>query len=167
VQTIEPRRSLLPAHAIAALPEARICHPWNAASEIHLRRLSDVAGLRRLSLSIARLPPGRESFVYHRHERDEELVFILSGRGRAEIGGETVEVGAGDFMGFAAPDGPPHHLSNPFGEDLVYLMGGERSGFDIGYFPRLGRRLVFTPSGIWSVDVADVGSMTLSQWHRR
>jgi uncharacterized cupin superfamily protein len=64
----------------------------------------------------------------------------LSGRGIAEIGDEVFEVGPGDFMGFTAP-GPAHHLLDPNDVDLVYLIGGERSGEDISCFPRLGRRL--------------------------
>jgi hypothetical protein len=43
-------------------------------------------------------------------------------------------------------------------------MGGESSGNDIGYFPHLGRRLVFTPSGMWSVPQAECETMTISQW---
>lgn len=156
--------NLVTRQAIAGMPEARIRHPWNTGSDVYLKRLSPLTGLRRLALHIARLPPGKESFVYHRHERDEEFLLILSGRGRAEIGEEIFTVSAGDFMGFPAPDGPPHHLVNPFDEDLVYLMGGESSGFDIGYFPRLGRRLVFSPSGLWGVPDAECQPMTFSQW---
>ena len=43
-------------------------------------------------------------------------------------------------------------------------MGGESTGNDIAYFPRLGRRLVFTPSGMWSVPQAECEAMTMSQW---
>lgn len=50
---------------------------------------------------------------------------ILSGRGRAEIADDIVEAGPGDITGFPAPDGPAHHLTNPFDEDLVYLMGAK------------------------------------------
>jgi uncharacterized cupin superfamily protein len=157
-------KSLLTRGEIVEMSETRIGHPWNPNSDVYLKRLGQRAGLRRVSLSIARVPPGKESFLYHRHERDEEFLFILSGRGRAEIGSEVFEVDAGDFMGFPAPDGPPHHLINPFSDDLVYLMGGESSGSDIGYFPRLGRRLVFTSSGIWSVSEAACEQMTRSQW---
>jgi uncharacterized cupin superfamily protein len=147
------------------MPEAHVRHPWNLNSDVYLKRLSAMAGLRRLSIAIARVPAGKESFLYHRHERDEEFLFILSGRGRAEIADEAFEVGAGDFMAFPAPDGPPHHLTNPFSEDLVYLMGGESSGCDIGYFPRLSRRLVFMPSGMWSVADAGCEQMASAEWH--
>lgn len=158
--------SLITHREIREMPEAPLQHPWNANSEVYLKRLSKQAGLERVSLSLARVPPGRESFLLHRHECDEEFLFILSGRGRAEIGDRTIDVGAGDFMGFRAPDGPPHHLTNPFDEDLVYLMGGESSGFDIAHFPMLGRRLVFARSGMWSVDDADCKEMSFSQWEK-
>jgi uncharacterized cupin superfamily protein len=69
----------------------------------------------------------------------EEWVYILSGRGMAEIGSERVEVGAGDFMGFVAGS-LPHAMANPFGDELVYLVGGNRLPFDICEYPRLRKR---------------------------
>lgn len=156
-------RPLIKAVDIAAEPESRICHPFNAKSDVYLRRLSAAAGLTRAVLTMARLPPGRESFAFHWHERDEEFIFILSGRGRAEIGDEVFEVGPGDFMGFTAP-GVPHHLINPYDEDLIYLMGGERSSLDIGHFPRIGKRLLFGPSGIGAVDETAIRPMSFADW---
>jgi len=82
-------------------------------------------------------------------------VYILSRRGMAEIGDETVEVGAGDCMLFTAPS-VGHHLRNPFDQDLVYLMGGENRAVEIGEFPRLGKRAVFTPAGAFIVDATTV-----------
>lgn len=151
------------ADEIAKAPEAHVRHPFNGNSDVYLRPLSWAAGLTRTVLTLARMPPGKESFVYHSHEHDEEFLYILSGRGRAEIGEDTVEVGPGDFMGFPAP-GVAHHLTNPYDEDLVYLMGGERSGLDVGYFPRLGRRIVFSASGIAAVEDGDVTAMTLDDF---
>ena len=151
------------AEDIATMPEVKLQHPWNPNSELYMRPLSMAAGMGRAVLTLARIPPGKESFVFHSHERDEEFVYILSGRGRAEIGEDTFEVGPGDFMGFTAP-GVAHHLTNPFDEDLVYLMGGERSGFDVGYFPKHGRRIVFTPSGFCAVEESDLTPMTVEDY---
>ena len=156
-------RPIQTAAEITESKEMVIRHPWNPNSEVHLKHLAHRAGLRRVALTLARVPPGKESFVYHSHEREEEFLFILSGRGRAEINGTIHEVGPGDFMGFAAP-GVVHHLTNPYGEDLVYLMGGERSGFDIGHFPKLGRHIIFGPSGIYCVDDAALWPMTFKDW---
>ncbi|MEZ5872041.1 MAG: cupin domain-containing protein [Nitratireductor sp.] len=157
-------RSHLSHDELGRLPEAHIRHPLNSASDVYLKRLSPLFGLQRLALYIARVPPGGESFLYHSHERNEEFLFILSGNGVAEIGEDSIEVGAGDFMAFPAPDGPPHHLKNPFQVDLQYMMGGESSALDIVHFPRAGRHMIFAPSGILIVDDATTKRLTLSDW---
>ncbi|MGH6899908.1 MAG: cupin domain-containing protein [Geminicoccaceae bacterium] len=148
---------------IRTIREMRLCQPLNPNSEVHLRPLSELVGMQRVRLSLGRIGPGRESFAYHAHEADEEFVYILSGRGRAEIGDETVEVGPGDFMGFATPS-VAHHLTNPYDEDLVYLMGGERSRVEVSSFPRAGKRIIFSGSGIWQVDEKDLRPMSLDEW---
>lgn len=159
----ETPRCLLSAAELAAMPEVHIRHPFNPGSDVHLRPLGRTVGLKRLSLSLARVPPGKESFIYHSHERDEEFLYILSGRGQAEIGDRVYEVGPGDFMGFPTPS-VGHHLRNPYDEDLVYLMGGEHSGLDIGSFPKVGKRVIFGESGIWSVAEADLRPMAIGDW---
>jgi uncharacterized cupin superfamily protein len=146
-------RPILRAAEIAELPEFPFRHPLNPKSEIHMRSLSALAGLQRLGLHVGRVPPGKESFVYHYHHVHEEFVYILSGRGIAEIGDEHFEVGPGDVMAFTAPSAG-HHLSNPFDEDLVYLMGGEHGDIEIGEFPRLGKRAIFDRDEAYIVDVA-------------
>lgn len=121
--------------------EQSFSHPWNPRSEIHGTRLSRLAGLSRTGVSLARIPPGKESFVYHSHQCEEEWLYILSGRGVVEIDGGEYEVGTGDFMGFSTPS-VAHHLRNPFETDLVYLMGGEAREVEIADFPRLNRRMI-------------------------
>jgi uncharacterized cupin superfamily protein len=121
--------------------EASAAHPLNPSSEVKGFTLSRMAGLARCGVNLIRIPPGKESFVYHEHKTEEEWLFVLSGRGAAEVNDETVEIGPGDFLGFPAP-GFAHHLKNPFAEDLVYLTGGERHDAEVADFPRLGKRLV-------------------------
>jgi uncharacterized cupin superfamily protein len=150
---------------IRSIDEVHIRHPLNPASDVFLKRLAPIFGLKRLALYIARVPPGKESFALHRHERNEEFIFILSGHGRAKIGDREIDVGPGDIMAFPAPDGPPHHLSNPFKEDLVYLMGGESAELDIAYFPTTGQQLIFTGSGIRLIDDDKSTSMDFKDWH--
>jgi uncharacterized cupin superfamily protein len=101
-----------------------VSHPWNSNSEIHGTMLARTLGLARTGVSLARIRPGKESFVYHSHRYEEEWIYILSGKAVAEIDDAEYEVSAGDFMAFPTPS-VAHHLRNPFVEDLVYLMGGE------------------------------------------
>lgn len=156
--------ALLTRGEISEIAEAHIRHPWNPKSDVYIKRLSAAAGLARVALSLVRIPPHKESFIYHRHEHDEEFIYILSGRGRAEIGNDAFDVGPGDFMGFPAPDGPAHHLLNPYEEDLVYLMGGESSGFDIGHYPRERKHIIFHGKDIRAVDGVSVTRMNFKDW---
>lgn len=134
--------------------ESRFSHPWNPDSELHGVRLSSLAGLSRVGVSRVRVPAGKESFVYHSHYREEEWIYILSGRGVAEINDEEFEVAAGDFLGFPAPD-TAHHLRNPTGEDLIYLVGGEALDVDVADFPRLGKRMVRCGQDVEIYDTSD------------
>jgi uncharacterized cupin superfamily protein len=136
----------------AAVPAVQFRHPFNPRSEIELRALTAAAGLQRLGVHLGRVPPGKESFCYHYHHYEEEFVYIIAGRGIAEIGADEFEVAGGDFMAFPAPS-PGHHLRNPFDADLVYLMGGERHPFEVGEFPRLRKRAIWDRSGGYIIDV--------------
>lgn len=132
---------LIRAADLARQPEESFSHPLNPASQVHGHSLSDPCGLARVGVHLLRVPPGKESFVYHAHHGEEEFIYIVSGRGIAEIGDEQHEVGPGDFMGFPTPS-VGHHLRNPFDHDLVYLSGGERHTIEVADFPRHGKRLV-------------------------
>ncbi|AFZ32709.1 Cupin 2 conserved barrel domain protein [Gloeocapsa sp. PCC 7428] len=143
--------SLLKASEIHSMDEIEFHHPLNPNSELYMRTLSRIVGLERIAVTIARVPPGKESFIYHLHRHEEEWIYILAGKGIAEIGDSEYEVAAGDFMGFGLPQ-QPHHLRNPFREDLVYLMGGEKKDCDIGVFPRLGKRAIRDGDSAYVVD---------------
>jgi uncharacterized cupin superfamily protein len=133
--------------------EASFSHPWNPDSEITGTMLARAAGLKRVGVSIARLRPGKESFIYHVHHREEEWIYVLSGRGVVEIDNREFEIGSGDFVAF--PTGVAHHLRNAFEEELVYLMGGENLDFEVADFPRLGKRMVRRGSDVEVYDLRD------------
>lgn len=130
---------LLKAADVQALHEAVRPHPLNAAIVRHTRSLGDAAGLSTIGINLVRLKEGATSSVHHFHHQDEEWVYILSGRGIAEIGDDRHEVEAGDFMGFVAGS-VAHSLHNAGAEDLVYLVGGNRLPFDVCDYPRIGKR---------------------------
>lgn len=116
-------------------------HPWNPNSTISWVALGRALGLKRTGVSLARIPRGKESFVYHSHHFEEEWIYVLSGRGIAELDGAELSVGPGDFMAFPTPS-VAHHLRNAGDDELVYLMGGENREVEIADFPKLGRRIL-------------------------
>ncbi len=65
------RRFRLSHEDLERLPEAHVCHPLIPASDVYLKRLSPQFGLQRRAIDVARIPPGRENFIYHLHEQDE------------------------------------------------------------------------------------------------
>jgi uncharacterized cupin superfamily protein len=134
-------KHLISASAIQRLQEVHHQHQFNDNAIRLTRTLGTRVGLNRIGIHLVRLQPGRDSTQQHYHDADEEFIYILSGRGLAHIGNERHEVGPGDFMGFPAPS-PAHGLENPFDEDLVYLMGGERNVVDAVHYPLIRRTML-------------------------
>lgn len=142
---------------IAALPEKTVIHQFNPNAVRHTRSLGDMAGLSDCGVHLVRVEPGHDTTEYHYHLQDEEFLMILSGYGEAEIGGETLAIGPGDFMAFAR-NSPPHIMRNPPDSkaDLVYLMGGTRSPVDVCTYPRLQRRMYRIDGAKEYVELADL-----------
>lgn len=116
-------------------------HPWNPKSEIIGAMMGRLAGLKRTGVSLVRVPPGKESFAYHLHHREEEWVYILSGTATSLIDGSEYVLEAGDFVAFPTPS-VPHLIANRTDSELVYLMGGENLADEVADFPTLDRRMV-------------------------
>ncbi len=131
---------LLKAIDIEAMSETIKIHPLNPEAVRNTKSLSNAVGMKNIGVHLVRVEPGKETTQFHFHHCEEEFIYIISGKGIAEIGNEEFEVAAGDFMGFTAPS-LPHAMKNPFEEDLVYLMGGERLNYDVCDYPRIKKRL--------------------------
>lgn len=103
-----------------------------------MQRLSDPTGLSHVGVSLARIPPGKESFALHVHSVQEEWIYVVSGRGHVRLDEQELPIEAGDFVGFPA-GGPAHLVRNTSEADLVFLQGGDRRPGDVGRFPDLGK----------------------------
>lgn len=159
----EPRH-LVRTDALDPSEAVLIRHPFNPSSEVRLQRLAERTGMGRVIVTLARVPPGKESFVLHAHLLHEEFVYILEGRGTAVIGDAEVAVGPGDFMGFPV-DGTAHTLKNSGDTDLVYLMGGERGPLDVARFPSVGKTVIYSAQdGIRAFDDADATELSLADF---
>ena len=135
-------RVFFPAHRLEAMPERPHRHQFNERALRHTRDLGALAGFSDMGLAIVRVRPGDETTEFHVHGQDEEFLYILSGRGEADIGEHHLEVRPGDAMLFSK-NSPPHAMRNPEDaqQDLVYLMGGTRSPVDVCTYPRAGLRM--------------------------
>ncbi|WP_273447649.1 cupin domain-containing protein [Neolewinella agarilytica] len=70
-----------------------------------------------VSLATARVTPGVTT-RWHTVEA-REIYYILSGKGRAEVDGEVIDVSPGQAV--SIPEGVPQRIANTGTEDLVFL----------------------------------------------
>jgi uncharacterized cupin superfamily protein len=127
-------------------------HPLNPDSLMRGMQLARSVGMKRTGVNFIRVPAGKESYIYHSHQHEEEWIYVLSGRAVAVIDDAEYEVGPGDFIGFPTPS-VAHLLRNPGPDELVYLVGGENRDNEIAEFPRLGKRLVRRGQDVQIVDL--------------
>lgn len=151
----KPSLNIVRAADIAAHLQ-QFSHPLNPASDMYGMQLGCSVGLARTGVNFIRVPAGRESYVYHSHQHEEEWIYVLGGRAIALIDDEEYEVESGDFIGFPAPS-VAHLLRNPGPGDLVYLVGGENRDHDVAVFPKLGKKMVRTGKDVQLVDLEDPG----------
>ena len=142
---------------------AHLQHPMQDDAEVYWVNLSERAGMTRAHLNVARIPPGKAAFPLHSHAMQEEFVFILSGMGVARVGEREFEVGAGDYLGFPT-DGTPHDIRNTSDEDMICLMGGERSITEVATFPELGKIAVQSRGGMTFHDIKAGENRPFSDW---
>jgi uncharacterized cupin superfamily protein len=99
-------------------------------------------GGRRLGVNQTRLPPGRTAGPFHYHQREDEVFFVLSGRGVLRYGDELVDLRAGDTVSCPAGSGVAHQIANPYDEDLVYLAIGINDDDEVCVYPDTGKVMV-------------------------
>jgi uncharacterized cupin superfamily protein len=113
------------------------------------RPLGDLFGLKNFGVNLTTLKPGGESALLHRHSKQDEMIYILSGEPTLVTDrGETV-LKPGMCAGFAA-GGIAHQLVNRTDRDVTYLEIGDRTPGDEGTYPADDIQAVFGPDGKWA-----------------
>jgi uncharacterized cupin superfamily protein len=101
--------------------------------------LGNAAGCVAIGSRRLQLPAGAWSTPAHEHGREEEIFYVLAGRGLSWQGGRTAEIAAGDCIVYL-PNGGAHTLHAI--EPLDVLAFGLRESDEATGFPRLGMSLV-------------------------
>jgi uncharacterized cupin superfamily protein len=111
----------------------------------HLRprwtMIGQAAGCVKVGVRRLQLPAGGWSTPAHMHGRDEEIFYVLSGRGVSWQAGEAAAVRGGDCIVYRPKHGA--HTLHAI-EPLDALVFGERHDDESIGFPRLGLSLVGT-----------------------
>src|SRR5690242_7195911 len=92
--------------------------PWRDQAgrfDVESREVAVALGRRELGYCVVTVKPGARSCPFHFHHSEEELFFVLEGKGLVRQGDgqgeeEMVEVGPGDFVSFPAGTGIAHQF---------------------------------------------------------
>lgn len=79
---------------------------------------------------------------FHWHSREDEVFYILSGRGILRYGDKVLQLGPGDCVSCPAGTKTAHQIANPFDEDLVYLAIGHHDPHEVCGYPDTGKLLI-------------------------
>ncbi|HEX6362954.1 MAG TPA: cupin domain-containing protein [Albitalea sp.] len=97
----------------------------------------------RLGMNLTRVPPGRTACPFHAHAREDEIFYVLSGRGVLRYGEALHELRAGHCIACPAGTGMAHQIANTSDdEDLVYLCIGPNDPHEVCTYPDSGKVLV-------------------------
>ena len=95
-----------------------------------------------LGMNLARVPPGQSACPFHAHQIEDEIFFVVSGRGVFRYGDRVTELRPGDAVSCPAGTGMAHQIANPFEADLVYLAIGMNDPNEVAIYPDSGQVLV-------------------------
>lgn len=112
------------------------------------RPLGDLFGLENFGVNLTRLAPGGESALLHFHSRQDEFIYVLEGHPTLVTDRGELQLEPGMCAGFPAA-GLAHHLVNRTVRDVVYLEIGDRTGGDVGSYPRDDLQATLGPDGKW------------------
>lgn len=98
------------------------------------RQLGEAFGLTHFGVNLVDLAPGARSALLHRHNRQQEFVFVLTGRPVLLMDEDERVLEPGMCVGFL-PAGPAHCLVNRSDAPVRYLEMGDRDPEDGATYP--------------------------------
>ena len=106
-------------------------------------------GSRKLGFNVTVVPPGQSAFPFHAHHANEEMFYILEGKGSIRIGDEKHRVRAGDFISLPPGLQSAHQILNDSNTPLRYIAVSTMESPEVAEYPDSGKLGVFagTPPG--------------------
>jgi uncharacterized cupin superfamily protein len=99
-------------------------------------RIGPKLGAKDLGYSFDVVPPGKCSCPFHSHHAEEEMFFIVRGKGTLRYGNETRPIRAGDVI--CCPTGgadTAHQIVNDSDADLAYLSISTMAPAEVCEYP--------------------------------
>lgn len=127
--------------------------PWASRYQVLTPHMREAGG--KLGVVLNRLPSGSLGCPFHWHAREDEVFYILEGRGVLRYGEETRELRPGDCISCPAGKQVAHQIGNPYDDDLVYLAMGNHDPDEICGYPDNGKVMLRHLQSVGRLDVLD------------
>lgn len=99
------------------------------------RKIGNEFGLTNFGVNLTEMLPGSISALKHKHLKQDEFIYILSGTPTLVYGDEKSLIHPGECFGFKAGSEEAHQLINESNEKVVYLEIGDRTPGDAVEYP--------------------------------
>lgn len=103
--------------------------------EYYRRKFVPLGQANQCVVSVYEIPPGKAAYPYHYHLKNEEVFFILQGRGVLRTPEGERQVGAGELLFFPAESSGAHKLTNTGEEPLLYVDFDTQNALDVAVYP--------------------------------
>ena len=103
--------------------------------EARLLRIAHRIGAQKLGYNITILPAGKCAFPFHRHHANEEMFFILEGKGTLRYGEKTFPLREGDVVACPPGSGGGHQIINSSEDELRYLAVSTNQSPEVCEYP--------------------------------
>lgn len=110
---------------------------------------------KQCNLSVVEVEPGNYAWGYHYHEMNEEVFYIISGKGTIRTINAEINVKAGDIITFPTGEEGSHVISNASkDEKLVYLDFDTANPAEIVHFPDINKIMAIGPysNGMYDIN---------------
>ncbi|MGB3138241.1 MAG: cupin domain-containing protein [Nodosilinea sp.] len=99
------------------------------------RPLGDLFGLSNFGVNLTHLPPQSTSALRHAHSKQDEFIYVISGRPTLYTSAGRTQLEPDMCAGFRAGTGDAHRLVNETDAEVVYLEVGDRAPGDQVTYP--------------------------------
>lgn len=114
--------------------------PWASEWQVLTPGMREAGG--SLGMVMNRLTTGNVGCPFHWHTHEDEIFYVVSGRGVLRYGEQVREIGPGDCISCPAGTQTAHQIANPFAEDLMYLSVGRYDPNEISGYPDTGKIMI-------------------------
>lgn len=127
--------------------------PWASEYQVLTPHMREAGG--RLGMVMNRLPPGSVGCPFHWHTHEDEVFYIVSGRGVLRYGKTLRDIGPGDCISCPAGTKTAHQIANPYDEDLMYLAAGNYDANEVCGYPDTGKVMVRSLGTVGRLEAAE------------